>query len=108
DWSSDVCSSDLDRGIADGGPGSCAGEVSRYRSLTVAAHLRPPYGITTRSALGKANLRPASSTTLIWQRYRPGTMSLSGIWMFTGTASGRVPAVWRASIGPTSNALAPF
>ena len=53
------------------------------------------YWVMTSCARGKANLRPTSSTTLIWQVYSPGARSFSGIWNFTGTASGRVSAELR-------------
>jgi hypothetical protein len=49
------------------------------------------YGYSTISgARRKANFRPNSSTTLIWQTYRPGAMFFSGTCTCTGTASGRV------------------
>jgi hypothetical protein len=63
---------------------------------------------TTSVELGNANLRPTSSMTLIWQRYRPGARSLSGTCICTGTALGRVDATCVALMGPASNAFWPF
>src|SRR5262249_15897056 len=60
---------------------------------------------TMMGARAKANLRPTSSTTLIWQVYSPRVMPLRGIWTCTGTASGRVGVGVVASMGPTSKGL---
>src|SRR3954462_11662363 len=57
---------------------------------------------------GNANFRPTSSTTLIWQIYRPGATAWSGTCNCTGTALGRVVARSVADTGPALKVFTPL